>query len=47
MVIWNGEKTVIGIYRILRQGRWEKIDMELQNEDKSLWILGNGPSLRT
>lgn len=45
-VIWNGEKTIIGIYRILRQGRWEKIDTEFQNKDKSLWILGNGPSLQ-
>lgn len=43
--IWRGQKSVIGLQRVLMQGSWEKLECNLGNKNKSLWVLGNGPSL--
>lgn len=45
--IWEGQKSIVWLQRIIRQGRWEKLQCNLANNNKSLWILGNGPSLAT
>ncbi len=45
--IWEGQKSVIWLQRILRQGSWKKLQYSLENNNKELWILGNGPSLAT
>lgn len=43
--IWRGQKSVIWLQRVLMQGSWEKLECNLGNKNKSLWVLGNGPSL--
>ena len=45
--IWRGQKSIICLQRVLMQGNWEKLECNLGNKNKSLWVLGNGPSLAT